>query len=487
MRRRVVLGFIAVAAIAGLTAGVVASDGDGDPAAPPTVPTAPTTTVPTGRPSPGAMDADDPYYPGLGNGGYDVTHYALDLSWSPSTERLDGVATIEATATQWLSRFSLDLVGMRVESVTIDGEEVVADRQGERELVLEPPLPIPFGRSFTVEVTYGGVPEVLAPRAQLLEPGWVSDGRETHVIGEPDGASAFFPANDHPTDKATYELRVTVPDDLAVAANGLHVDTVEGDGVATWVYEATDPMATYLVQVVIGNLEFPDPSVGPDGLTIRHAVDADLPDDALDALDRTAEMLEVYEELFGPYPFAAYGVAVVDEPLGLALESQTLTLVGSDAIADESILAHELAHQWFGNDVSPGSWRDIWLNEGFATYAEWLWSERSGGPSADVLADRVAEDGPDLDLAPADPGPEDLFADSVYQRGALTLHVLRHELGDDAFFELLRAWIERYGGRTATSADFEGLASQVAGEDMTPLFDAWLRAGDEPDLGDWLD
>jgi aminopeptidase N len=485
MRRRVVLGFLAVAAIAGLTAGVAVSDDDRDDAAPPTVPTAPTTTVAAGRPSAGAPDANDPYYPGLGNGGYDVTHYALDLSWSPVNERLDGIATIEATATHWLSSFSLDLVGLEVESVMVDDVEVTASRQGERELVIEPDETILAGQEFTVVVAYGGVPTVLAPRAQLLEPGWVSDGRESHVIGEPDGASAFFPANDHPTDKATYSFRVTVPDDLAVATNGTHVETIAGEGFDTWVYEADDPMAPYLVQVVVANLDFPDPTTGPDGLTIRHAVDADIPDDALGALDETARMIEVFEELFGPYPFSAYGVAVVDEPLGLALESQTLTLVGSDAIGDESILAHELAHQWFGNDVSPGSWRDIWLNEGFATYGEWLWSERSDGPSADVIADEAA--GMELDLPPGDPGPDDLFADSVYVRGALTLHVLRHQLGDEAFFDLLRAWSERYGGRTATSADFEALATQVAGEDLTPLFDAWLRAADAPDLGDWLD
>jgi aminopeptidase N len=244
-------------------------------------------------------------------------------------------------------------------------------------------------------------------------------------------------------------------------------------------------MASYLVQVVIGDLRF-DESVGPDGLTVRHAVDEDVPDEALVALDRTAEMIEGFEEMFGPYPFAAYGVAVVDEPLGVALETQTLTLVGLDTVSNEGVLAHELAHQWFGNDVSPGSWRDIWLNEGFATSAEWLWTEGDGGPSVAGRA-REAAQAPGLDVPPGDPGPDELFADSVYLRGALTLHVLRHELGDEAFFDLLRDWIERYSGRNATSADFEGMASVAAGRDLAPLFDAWLRSPTLPDLVEWLD
>jgi aminopeptidase N len=486
MGRRVLFGFVAVAAVAGLSAGVaVARDQVQDGDAPPARPT--TTTIPRGRPSAGAPDVGDPYYPSLGNGGYDVSAYRLELAWAPSTERLDGVATIRAVATQWLSSFDLDLVGLDVEDVLVDGEPAEVRRRGERELVIVPSRTVMRDEVFTVEVSYGGTPGRLGDRAGVLRPGWTADDEgEVHVIGEPDGASTFFPVNDHPRDKATYEFLVTVPEGLEVAANGVLVGTERAPrGHRTWSYEAEDPMASYLVQVVIGNLRFEE-STGPDGLTIRHAIDEDVPEDAVGALDRTADMIEGYEEMFGPYPFAAYGVAVVDRPLGVALETQTLSLVGLDSVGREGVLAHELAHQWFGDEVSPGSWRDIWLNEGFATYAEWLWTESDGGPSVATRARQVALDG-GLDLPPGDPGPEDLFDDSVYLRGALTLHVLRHELGDEAFFDLLRAWIERYAGRSATSADFEGMASVAAGRDLTPLFDAWLRSPTLPDLAEWLD
>jgi aminopeptidase N len=256
--------------------------------------------------------------------------------------------------------------------------------------------------------------------------------------------------------------------------------------VATWVYEMTDPMASYLVQVAIGDFDIVE-STGPDGLPIRHAIDTDVSRDQVRALDRTGEMIDVLDDMFGPFPFDTYGGLVVDEEIGFALEDQTLTLFSPGAAGDESTVVHELAHQWFGDDVSPALWKDVWLNEGFATYASWLWSERTGGEDADSLARQVDQaDGAALDLPPADPGPDDLFAGSVYDRGALTLHVLRRTIGDDAFFTLLHRWVERYGGRSASTADFEALAEEVSGQELTPMFDAWLRAPTAPSLADWL-
>jgi aminopeptidase N len=485
MSRRWAYSVAAAAAVVGLlAAGVVASRPSTDTAS---EQGASGTTAPVGRPSPGAPDVDDPYIEGIGNGGYDVDHYDLALTWAPDTGRLDGEVTVEATATQWLSRFDLDLAGLEVERVAVDGEEVEVVREGDRELVVTPPESIPRGDRFTVEVTYGGVPEVLPTRAGILEPGWVSDGAESHVIGEPDGASTIFPSNDHPTDKATYDLRVTVPEGTEVAANGTHTATTPGpagSGTRTWAFEVADPMASYLLQVVVGDLRFTE-ATGPGELPIRHAVDTDVPASDLAAVEKVPDMIDTFDDLFGPYPFDTYGVVVVDEALGLALENQTLSLFGLDTVADEATMAHELAHQWFGDEVGPGTWQDVWLNEGFATYAQWLWLEASGGAPVDVTAHAAAQaDG--LDIAPADPGPDGMFGPTVYLRGALTLHVLRHELGDEAFFELLRAWVERYGGRTATTADFEALARSVASEDLSPLFDAWLHADPMPALDDWM-
>jgi aminopeptidase N len=261
---------------------------------------------------------------------------------------------------------------------------------------------------------------------------------------------------------------------------------VQGSGVATWVFDAPDPMASYLVQVVIADLEMVE-STGPGGLPIRHAFDTDIAGELAGSMDRTAEMIEVYEDLFGPYPFVTYGAVVVDEPLGFALETQTLSIFGSDSAGSESVVAHELAHQWFGNAVSPATWQDIWLNEGFATYAELLWSAEVGESGPDEFADAMRGVTGVYDVPPGDPGPDDLFAPSVYDRGAMTLHVLRNAVGDDAFFEIVRTWFSRHNGESASTADFEALAEELSGEELTPLFDAWLRAPVMPEVDDWLD
>lgn len=443
------------------------------------VPAPPDTSA---EPVAGAPGVGDPYYPDLGNGGYDVQHYLLDLEWDPETQRLDAMAVIHATAALPLSSFNLDLVGLDVSSVVVDGLPAGIAREGERELVVTPAVPLERDVPFRVEIAYEGEPE---PVEGLLENlgGWHSDGEEVFVAAQPDGAATFFPVNDHPTDKACYSFRVTAPDHLVVATNGVHVGTSDapGDDTRSWTFEALQPMASYLVQVVIANLVIEE-STSPDGVPIRHAIDEDVYEEGSAAMGPTGEMLDFFVDLFGPYPFATYGGVVVDEPIGLALETQTLSLFPANP--HEGVVAHELAHQWFGNEVSPATWQDIWLNEGFATYAEWMWMEQSTGVPIDrIAAEASGRSG--LDQPPADPGPDDLFAATVYQRGALTLHVLRHEIGDDAFVDLMRTWVARFGGGSASTADFEALAAEISAADLTPLFDAWLRSDVLPELDEW--
>jgi aminopeptidase N len=432
----------------------------------------------------GATGVGDPYYPDTGNGGYDVTHYDLALTWRPAEQRMDGVATISATATEDLASFALDAVGLDVASVTVDGSPAAAEPSGERDLVVTPAVPIDRDDEVTVVVTYSATPQTLAG-IDFLEPGWVSDGQEVYVAFEPHGAATLFPSNDHPSDKATYTFHVTAPQGLDVAANGLLQESVPGDGVTTWVYDAPDPMATYLVQLVIADLEFVE-TTGPNGVPVRHAFDADVGGLAEGPMARTGEMIDLYDDLFGPYPFVAYGSVVVDEPLGFALETQTLSLFGTDAAMSESVIAHELAHQWFGDAVSPATWQEIWLNEGFATYAELLWQEHNGIGGPDTFADSYRRGSSLLDLPPADPGADQLFAPSVYDRGALTLYVLDETVGRETFLAILRTWVERHDDGNGSTAEFEALAEEVSGQELTALFDAWLRAPEMPALDDWV-
>ncbi|HET6834443.1 MAG TPA: M1 family metallopeptidase [Acidimicrobiales bacterium] len=407
-RRRLIIAAGASLSIATVVAAAVIAGRDGSTSTSVVGTASTTTTTGASAGRAGASGVGDPYFPDAGNGGYDVGHYVLALTWDPTRQHLDGVTTISAVATEALASFSLDLFGLQVTAVEVDDNPARWVRRDDHELVVTPARALPEEATFTTVVRYDGTPEPIAGPAPI-EPGFMTDGREVYVASEPNGAATFFPSNDHPTDKATYEIRVTVPEALDVAANGLLRDTIsDRAGTETWVFEASDPMATYLVQVVVGNLRFEE-LTGPAGLSIRNAYDADLGDDVATAFGRQGEMIDFFDDRFGPYPFATYGAVVVDEDLGFALETQTLSLFGSDMLA-EPIVAHELAHQWFGDHVSLGGWRDIWLNEGFATYAQWLWAEHRGDGTVDEIALASARTTPGLDVPPADPGAASCFA-----------------------------------------------------------------------------
>ena len=303
------------------------------------------------------------------------------------------------------------------------------------------------------------------------------------MLSEPDGAQSWYPVNDHPSDKATYTFRITVPDPLIAAANGVLTEQVPANGNTTYVWESGQPMASYLVQVAVGNFVIVDDGTAA-GVPIRHVFAENIAQEAIEATERTPEMVELYSEQWGQYPFEAYGALVIDEPLGVALETQTLSLFGSDSglfPGSEIIYAHELAHQWFGDAVSPARWRDIWLNEGFATYAEWVWEEHDGRGTIDEIAEDIyrgyAASGEDTVVL--DPGPEDLFSAAVYERGGLTLYALRVEVGAETFDEILRTYFEKFNGESVTTEDFVDVAEDVSGKNLDALFAAWLT---DPDL-----
>jgi len=379
-----------------------------------------------GLPRPGTAGVGDAYFPLAGNGGYDVGHYDLDLIYDPATGVLDGTARIEATATRWLTSFHLDLRGFDVQEVRVDGRRVRHRREGQELVLGAGPLLRP-GEAFAVTVRYTGVPAPLTD-ATGAQYGWIPTDDGSFVANEPDGAPTWYPVNDHPTDKATYQFEVTVPEGLTAVANGDLVDQRTAGGRTTFRWDVTDPMASYLSTVSVGRFDLRTATT-PSGVPLIDAVDVDLVGQET-GLARTPEMMDFFIATFGPYPFTSYGAIVDDAEVGYALETQNRPIYSGPP--DEATVAHELAHQWFGNSVSPGRWQDIWLNEGFATYSEWLWAEESGGPSAEqTFAELYAQpaDADFWDPPPGDPGAEDLFAGSVYVRGAMTLHALRREIG----------------------------------------------------------
>jgi aminopeptidase N len=443
--------------------------------------------------APGAIGMGDPYMPNIGNGGYDAQHYSIDLDVDFENQQLSGTVTIEALATQNLSVFNLDFLGFDIAEIRVNDASAQYLRQG-RELRITPPDTLLDGEPFTTAVTYSGQPgEGIGP-VSAFSRGWNWYEGGVFVASEPVGAAAWYPVNDHPRDKATYRFEITVPQPYVVAANGLLVDIVEEGDHATYIWATDYPMASYLATVNIAEfLEVTEE--GPDGVPIRNYFPARLADNATSVFADTADMMAFFSDLFGPYPFEAYGVVVADTPLFFALETQTISLFGSQVVPDavtgvisgrstvEITIAHELAHQWFGNSVSPANWEDIWLNEGFATYASALWVDHRYGSEAfegmmAYLYDAIASG----DFVPGDPGEDSLFHIAVYNQGAWTLHALRLEVGDDAFFDILRSYSQRFAYSNASTDDFIALAEEISGQELDALFDAWLYAGGVPSV-----
>ncbi len=440
----------------------------------PTTTATPTTALPPGPA--GAAGAGDSYYPELGNGGYDVQHYTLDIAVDVTSGTIDATATIDALATEDLAAFNLDYRGPDITTVSVNGTPAAFDLAAP-ELTIVPSRRLDAGQSFTVIVDYSGTPEIVDSPAISFPLGWRAVNDYIFVVSEPNGAQGWYPVNDHPIDKATYTFRITVPDPLQAAANGLLTATIPGDGATTYVWEARDPTASYLVTVVIGIFEVVSGD-GPRKLPIRNYLPPDLADPPPVALERVPQMIEFFESVLGPYPFEAWGVVVVPF-FEAALETQTLALFNDFLIQTEfaeSVVAHELIHQWFGNSVSPADWSEIWLNEGFATYGEWLWAEHLEGAAGydRLVAESYATVSTSGFPPPGSPPPSDLFNGGVYLRGALVLHALRTEVGDDIFFEILRSYYESHANSVATTTDFLDVASRVAGRNVGEIIDPWL-------------
>ncbi|MCC6803708.1 MAG: M1 family metallopeptidase [Anaerolineae bacterium] len=442
---------------------------------------------------PGAPGIGDSLYPGFGNGGYDVQHYTLNLTVDPAGGTLNGDVLIEAQATQNLSSLNLDLIGFEISAISVDGQAAAYTRDGQ-ELTITPAQPLAEHTAFTVEIEYAGAPEAITSVAIPVPTGWVAyegDGCPcSFVISEPDGAANFYPVNDHPLDKAIYTLRVTVPKPYGVAMNGVVTDVVDDGDTTTTISEVTSPMASYLTTINIARFDLVTEPGTAGSVPIRNYFEIGVDQATRDLFARQDEMMAFYQSLFGAYPFDVYGAVMLNTETGTALETQTLSIFGTDNIApdyDESevTIAHELAHQWYGNSVSVADWNNIWLNEGFATYAEGLWIEHDQG--SDALAAWVSDiydyvAGDDSIVPPGAPAADDLFNDGVYYRGALALHALRLEVGDDAFFDILRTWYARYKDGSAGTADFIALASEVSRQELGDFFDGWLYAPDVPPI-----
>jgi aminopeptidase N len=426
----------------------------------------------------------DAYLPGHGDTGYEVIHYDLDLDYKVATNRLSGRATLTVRALVPLDSVRLDLSRLSVERVLVGGVPPKKVTPKERAVVVKLAAPLPEGAITTVEVSYRGKPQPV-PGAHGPA-GWeeLTDG--VLVASQPYGAPSFFPCNDRADNKATYTITVTTEADYRVVATGRPLGATTRAGRTRWCFDEPAPTSPYLVSVAIGRLD-EDPLPGAGGrITVVRPRRLRLPRDT--AFRQLPEMLDTLESWFGPYPFQCFRAVVVDDPLEIPMEAQDMAVFGTNHLApgwdNERLVVHELAHQWFGNAVTAVRMRDIWLHEGFACYAEWLWSEQRGLATADELAaqHRPTLAGQEQPAPLSDPGLANMFDDWVYKRGALMLHALRRAIGEESFFGLAREWIARYSGGTASTADFVALASSYSRGDLQPLFSAWLDARKLPKL-----
>ncbi|MCC3766795.1 M1 family metallopeptidase [Streptomyces sp. UNOC14_S4] len=428
-------------------------------------------------------DGSARYFPRHGSYGHRTLAYDLRLSYDPDTAWLDGHATIHAVANRCTRQVELDLARLTVSSAEIDGAPA-AVRQRDGKAVLTVERALTEEQPFTVDIRYSGSPRPV--RTPFGSIGWDRTGDDydgTVVASQPLGAPSWFPCNDRPDDKAAYTVTVVVPDGQHALANGtLHERRTLDDGSVSWTYHHPGPMASYLAAVYTGRFAHETHHADDNGspVPLRNAYPAHLADRARHDLARQPEMIRHFTELFGPYPFETYGAVVVDAELGAPVENQTLSVFGRNHMdgrrGSETLVAHELAHQWYGNSVSLTDWQHIWLNEGFATYAEWLWSEHLGEYDAHDLATQAWRElsGKRQNLRIGDPGRSRIFDDRIYVRGACTLHALRLELGDERFFTVLRTWHDAHRGGSADTDAFVGHAERVTGRPLTALIRPWL-------------
>lgn len=445
----------------------------------PGIPT-PTLAPPT-TPQIGGRSIGDPYIPELGNTGYDIQRYTIALALDPAQTYVQGTTTIEALSTlHGLSELSLDFIGYNVTEVLVNGAPAQSRREAKKLIITLPQL-LASAQPFTMVISYQGEPFV--ETSQYLR--FVDhlgfhfpDQLSLFIIDEPDGARYVFPANDHPRDKAVFRFDLTVPEGLTGVANGRLLSSnpaqlPDGRSGTQFIWEHNHPMAPYLAVIAVGRYQRVE-SASPQGIPIRHYIFPESVSEHNTADAITGEALDWMGSLLGTYPFEAYG-HVTAHVTGASLETQSMVLMSAGMIGQRTI-THEMAHMWFGDWVSLDSWGEMWRNEGFATYFQILWETRDDPEALELQIEgaRASVEANGLDFPLGNPPTEYLFNFNVYYGGAVAVHELRQEMGDDAFFAGLRLYFQRYGGGTASDAEFQAVMEEAAGKSLTPFFAQWI-------------
>ncbi|HEY0278472.1 MAG TPA: M1 family metallopeptidase [Solirubrobacterales bacterium] len=425
------------------------------------------------------LQPSEPFFPRSGNRGYDVKHYDISLGYQPRSGQLTARDVVEARATSGLSKFSLDLDGLKVTSVSVDGEAAKYSR-GRGKVKIVPATPIAKGEAFTVELRYQGQPrKVIDPDGS--PEGWYRTKDGAVGVGEPVGTAAWLACNNAPRDKASFDIQITVPAGVKAMSNGRLVSRQKVDRRVRWSWSEPAPMATYLALVDIGDGKLVQGKIGT--LPTWTLIDPRLGKKSKAAIDSLPEIIRFESKIYGPYPFAAAGSVVDVANLQYALETQTRPIYAF--APDRTTVVHETAHQWFGDSVSLLRWPNIWLNEGFATWTQWYFAEQHGGRSAQsVFAElyrRPASQTGFWDPPSGHPGhAKNLFAVSTYVRGAMTLQALRDKIGTHDLLTIMKTWARQHRHGHGDIEDFIALANKVSGEHLRGFFQRWLFQRGKP-------
>jgi aminopeptidase N len=444
--------------------------------------------------TPGAPGINDPYFPLEGNGGYDVKHYGIAFSYDPATKRLDSTATITSRATQNLSKFDLDLQQLDVSSVTVNGRKADFTRNGQ-ELVITPKHGVKKGKYFVTTVRYGGVPKTIVGSPVVFGSpyGFVHTDDGAFMGDEPDASSTWFPSNDHPSDKAAFTFKVTVPEGLSVMSNGRLLSQRTRHGKSTFVWDERTPISTYLATADIGKWIMKTGKT-PGGVPMTIGVDPKLvgrdpnhPDPVKFFWDTTGEATDLWVKTYGEWPYDSTG-AIADlatyngDTIGFSLETATRPLYSD--VRSTTTIAHELAHQYFGDAVSVRDWSNIWLNESFATWNHLWWNELHGGAKVYDQARTIYNTRPASwwNVEIGDPKHDTMFHDRVYNGGAMVLQFLREKVGDATFNKILRTWYAEHRNSTGTTDQFNATVNRVSGQNFDAFFDKWIHSTGKPPL-----
>jgi aminopeptidase N len=421
----------------------------------------------------------DPFFPRAGNGGYDVGHYDVRLSYAPQSGELRATARIVATASRGLDRFSLDLDGLRVTGVTVNGAPARFSR-GDDKLVVVPTAPLAAGERFHVVVRYRGAPRPVIDPDGSAE-GWIRTGDGAAALSEPIGTSTWLPCNNTVTDKAAFHFEITVPERLKGVANGRLLAVRRHRGGRTFVWEEAEPMAPYLAVVEIGRGRLVRSEIS--GLPAWTMVDPRLERSSRRVRRAFPQVVRFESRVFGPYPFDSLGSIFDPVPVEYDLETQTRPIYATGS--EKIVVVHEMAHQWFGDSVGLTRWPEIWLNEGFATWAEWFYAERHGGRTAQRTFARLyrtpASATDFWNPPPGHPGTaRNLFDSSIYQRGGMAVQALRMRIGTERLLTILRRWTAEHRHANATIPEFISLTEEVSGQSLTTFFNDWLYTRGKP-------